>query len=52
VSRWRWIAIAMAAVVASLLVFYAGRKTATKKAGVYKQLTFERGWIGKGRFSR
>ena len=51
VNRWRWVAIAMAAVIAALLLFYAGRKTAHKEAGVYKQLTFQRGFITRGRFS-
>jgi len=51
VTRWRWIALAMAALIAGLLLFYAGRKTAQKEAGVYKQLTFQRGYITRGRFS-
>lgn len=50
-SRWKWLALTSLAIAALLIIFYVGRRTAGKVAGEYHQLTFQRGWISRGRFS-
>ena len=49
--RWKWLALASLALAVAVVLFYAGRKTAGKVAGEYHQLTFQRGWINRARFS-